>query len=130
MIWRVRGPGRSEDELVLVVSDVFVEWLRVRAHDVAVRALDPYRDTVLEGAVLERWREDLALVEHDRAGEVAAALAETRRLPRDASTRDAMLKEWVEQALAADEHHRTLRDIAAAVSLALEIGGAIHLWGD
>ena len=130
MIWRVRGQQKGAEELSLVVSDVFIDWLRIQARDAVVRNLDAYRDTTLDTATLERWRDELARIEHDRADELAGELAEKRALPRDASVRDGILKEWVERALAADEHHRVLREIATAISLALEIGGTIHALGD
>lgn len=130
MNWRVCGSQAKEVELSLVVSDVMIEWLCARAQDPIVRSLDPYRDSVLDAAILERWRDELARIERDWAREVAAEMTETRRLPRDASARRALIEDWTTRVLTSDERYPVLRDMAAAISLALEIGGFIHALGD
>jgi hypothetical protein len=130
MIWRVCGSQAKEAELSLVVSDVIIEWLCARAQDPIIRSLDPYRDSVLNTAMLERWRDELVRIEHDWASEVAAELTETRRLPRDAGARRALVEDWTKRILTSDERYPVLRDMTAAISLALEIGGFIHALGD
>lgn len=130
MFWRVCGLQAKEADLSLVVSDVMIEWLCARAQDPIVRSLDPYRDSVLDAAILERWRDELARIERDWAREVAAEMTETRRLPRDASARRALIEDWTTRVLTSDERYPVLRDMAAAISLALEIGGFIHALGD
>lgn len=130
MIWDVYKSRQTGAEFSLVVSDAMIEWLRARAEDPVVRGIDSYRDTILELEGLEHWRDELARIERAWAHEIATGLAKTRRLPVEAPARQALLHHWVEQKLASDEHGRLLREMAAAISLALEIRGFIHAVGD
>jgi len=44
--------------------------------------------------------------------------------------RAALLQEWVDRDLAADEHFKTLIEVEVMVNLGLEAGGVINVFGD
>jgi hypothetical protein len=126
--WIVRL-GKS-DLLELGVPDVFVEWLRARANDHALRSLDPYADATLERAQLEPVRVDLERIGREWRAELASTLARTRRLPTDPAARAAMIEDWTDRELARAPQAGLLNDATAAVALAHDSGAVLHMRGD
>ena len=62
--------------------------------------------------------------------EVEHRFVRERGLPRDPALRAALLQEWVDRDLAADEHFKTLIEVEVMVNLGLEAGGVINVFGD
>ena len=128
MIWAMRIQG--QDGLVLRVTDAFLHELLSRVRDPIVKQLDPYRDSILDQSALVRWCNELARVKREIRAEVEHRLVRERSLPRDLALREALLREWVDRDLAADEHFKTLIEVEALVNLVLEAGGVINVFGD
>ena len=128
MIWSVRF--EAEEVLVLKIRDTFLTWLLPRVQDAEVRRLDPYCDATLNRNALLHWQTELVSVRTAWRAQVARLLTETRRLPVDQASRDALLAAWVERKLSADENVSTLLELEAAVALALESNGVIEVTGD
>jgi hypothetical protein len=128
VVWTVRIG--DEDAAVVKVSDAFLHALTARVRDLELRQLDPYRDVTLDRRTLARWQAELVRIAGELRAEAAARLAQTRRLPNDAAARALILDDWVERELAADRDFQELREIEAAVALALEGGGVIVAIGD
>jgi len=128
VVWIVRIGG--QDAIVLTVSDAFLHTLLARVRDADVKQLDPYRDATLDYRALVRWRAEIERIAAELREEVTARLAKTRRLPGDETSRELVLHDWVERELSADEQVRALREVEAAVTLALESGGVIVAMGD
>ena len=115
---------------MLKVTDVFLSAFLPRTRDAEVRGLDPYRDATLDQRSLARWQGELDHVKTQMREEIRTRLAQTRRLPSDPTSREAVLRDWVERELSADEHFRTLLEVDTAVTLALDCGGIIEVMGD
>jgi hypothetical protein len=128
VIWTIRIP--HQQIIILKVTDVFLSNFLPRTHDAEVRRLDPYRDAMLDQRSLTRWQGELNHVKVQMREETRARLAQTRRLPSDPTSREAVLRDWVERELSADEHFRTLLEVDTAVTLALDGGGIIEVMGD
>jgi hypothetical protein len=128
MIWTVRIG--NEDAATVKVSDALLHSLSPRIRDAEIRQLDPYRDVTLDRRALARWQAELARITGELRAETAGRLAQMRRLPSDANARDLLLNDWVERELASDRDFQELREIEAAVALALEGGGVIVAIGD
>jgi len=128
MVWTVRIGG--QDAIVLTVSDAFLHMLLARVRDAEVKHLDPYRDATLDYRALVRWHAEIERIAAELREEVTARLAKTRRLPGDETSRKLVLHDWVERELSADEQFRALREVEAAVTLALESDGEIVAMGD
>jgi len=128
VVWTVRIKG--QDAVALPVSDAFLLALLPRVRDPEVMLIDPYRDATLDRRALTRWQAELARIAGELREEMAARLAQTRRLPGDPTSREMLLHDWVERELSTDQYFQMLREVEAAVALALEGDGVIVAMGD
>ena len=128
MIWSIRS--RESNDVVIKVSDAFFEWLRPHVEDATVRAFDPYRDTTLRTSDLERWRAALSRARERRRQQEEERVTISRRLPREAVARKALVADWVERELSGDANYKTLLELEAALALALESGAEVKVSGD
>src|SRR5262249_54046140 len=101
----------KQDALVLKVTDHFLHIFLSRARDAAVKQLDPYRDATLDHSALVQWRAELSRVKVQIHDETVERLTQTRELPRDHTSREAILQSWVERALSVDEEFQALLDV-------------------
>jgi hypothetical protein len=102
----------------------------VRVDDAQVRTFDPYVDARLDAEALTRWLSAPAGAVSARRRETEAGLRATHQLPRDTTARDLLLAEWVARELADDAHYRTLLELEATITLALETGARVDTIGD
>ncbi len=125
MDWCVKVDGKAQ--LHVHVDESFLGWLGNQAPQLSV---DPYRDMQLDTAALAFWRDELCLVGDRQAAALRTQLATRPDLPKDPEAREQVLASLVDRELGKDPHAATLKELLAAVELALETGGTISAFGD
>jgi hypothetical protein len=115
--------------LCLRVDHEFLDWLRPRVSDYEVAQLDPFRDTVLEERLQDRWFTALRQV-HEALRSETRASVEKRRLPVDPQAREFVARQLVERELARHPWARFLDELIALFELAKGSNAIIRAFGD
>src|SRR2546430_13162928 len=115
--------------LSLRMDHEFLDWLRPRVSDYEVAQLDPFRDTVLDARLQDRWLTALRQVRQALRREIRASVEQTQRLPGDPQTRELITHQLVEREFARQPWTCFLDELIALLELAEGSRGVIRALG-